>query len=751
MDGRKKLFIYGFILTNVLFFFSGCAKEETNTFSNINDLISAIESDSPQNENTLAKIDSLFILSENNNYSVGKATAFYLLGNYYYSQKDYEKSMSFCDSSIKISLASNEFPLLIKNYDRLAKIYNRLNNRDSSVSYFIKTAEISKIINDSTEIGKAYNNAGYIYWQGNQYDSAIVYFEKALEIREKLNNTDHLSSTLNNIGTVYYQWQIFDRALEYYFKSLEVKRKTGGYQNISQVLTNIGIVYKETNEINRALEYYNESLNYAKLEKNAEAIGYVYNSLGSAYIRINTDSSSFYFEKALETYKNLNYSGGIIISLKGIGENYIEFSKYDEAKKIFNQILEIAETNNYPLRIAEANIYLGNINLAQNNINEAKNNFKIAIKISEKQNLKNFLRDAYKQIAEAYERSGEYLLAYKYFSEFDKIRDQITNEETERNINELKSRFEFEKFLRTIESEQFKAKQQQDYLIAAFIFIIFGAVLLLIVIRSNYKRGKLNEMLQHHNKLIEKQSSELKGVNEELKALNLSKDKLFSIIAHDLRNPFFALINYSTFLKEDYSTLTEEEKTEYIENIYRTTASTYELLENLLNLSASRTGKISFKQENIKVKQIFDKIIDLYENSIKSKNLIINNSIVDEDTIFSDYKMSEIIFRNIINNAIKYSNKNGIIDISLSTQNENVVVVIKDNGIGMDEETKKNLFNEINIISQNGTSGEKGTGLGLSLSKEFIDKIGGTISVESSPDKGTSFYIFFPENKFVYN
>lgn len=744
MDGPKIFLVKIFLLLTVLFLYAGCQKETEKTLGSIDSLILQLESKSTTEDNYLEVVDSLFLLSEQENSHNGKAAALHFLANYYYSKNDYRQTLALCDSSNEIAITHRNFPILIKNYDRIAKTYNRLRERDSSIIYFLKTAEISQIAKDSTELGKAYNNTGFIFWQGSKFDSAIHYFEKALEIRKKLNNKEFLSSTLNNMGTVYYQWQIFDRALEYYFQSLEIKKEIEDNFNVPLVLTNIGIVYKETNQPDKAIEYYKESIEYAKKYENIEGLGYAYNSIGSVYLSINVDSSIYYFNKSLETYKSINQPGGIIISLKGLGENYIKLNMLKEARETFNEILTIAETENIPLRIAEASIYLGDINLRENKVDIAKTNFLKAIEIGESHNIRVYLRDAYKKIAEVYEKTGDHSLAYSMFTKYDVLRNEIDNEETERNINELKSRFEFERFQREIDTERFKTHRQRDYLIAAGIFLFFACLLLIFVLRSNHKRGKLNKILHAHNSLIEKQSIELKDKNEELHALNLSKDKLFSIIAHDLRNPFFALINYSTFLKEDYSSLTEEEKEEYITNIYHTTASTYELLENLLNLSASRTGKITYKPIEVKIKTIVEKIIDLYEHPIKTKKLTVNNYINDENSIYADHKMVEIIFRNIINNAIKYSENGGQIDVSFDNKNGNATFIIKDNGIGMDEETRKNLFNEINITSQKGTRGEKGTGLGLSLCKEFVERNKGNIEVESSPGKGSSFYITLP-------
>lgn len=740
---RFKVIIFS-CLSIVLLFVFGCENQPNDEITKIDQLINEIELESTNSPLIEVKIDSLFNLIRKEKNDEALAKAYSLRGTYYYTNKDYNKAYTDYHTAINLSMKEKNYEQLGKDYDNLAKTYNRLKDRDSSVIFFKKSAEIRTKINDSTGVAAAYHNAGFIFWQESKFDSAIFYFEKALEIREKLPDRENLASTLNNIGTVYYQWSIYDKALEYYVPALNLNKELNRIGNVSLILTNIGIVYKETAQIEKAIEYYNESIVYAKAAEDLEATGYAYNSLGAAFLEINEDSCVYYFTKSLEVYKQINSIGGVIISLKGLGENYLRKNNLKDARKYFEEILQIATEENIPLRVAEANKYLGIISKRENDFLKAKNHFEKCIEVSKTINVKSFIRDAYKDLSEVYESLGNTNQALNALKEFDKYKSEIDNEDVQRRLDNLKSKFEFEKYRRLLDMQQYENQRQKFFLHATLTGLFFLAVTAFVLYYLNNKRKKANILLQEKNNLIEGQSIELETKNNELTELNKAKDRLFSIIAHDLKNPFFAIISLSDILKEDYYQMSDQQRIEYISHIRESSGMTYELLENLLNLSASRTGKIHFKPAVIKITNIIKSIESLYANQLKKKEILFINEVNSDQIVFADRHMIEVVFRNLINNAIKYTSIKGMIKISSEKINHSLRITVKDNGVGMDEVTRESIFSLSTLQSQLGTQGERGTGLGLGLCKEFVEKNNGSIEVKSEPNKGSSFIITLP-------
>ncbi len=235
-----------------------------------------------------------------------------------------------------------------------------------------------------------------------------------------------------------------------------------------------------------------------------------------------------------------------------------------------------------------------------------------------------------------------------------------------------------------------------------------------------------------------------KKAEQLLKESNAAKDKIFSIIAHDLRSPFNSILGFSELLIENTQDFEVAEIKKYLGIINSSAKSTLVLLDNLLNWARSQTGKVDFIPEEIGLASIIQEIIELSNLSVKSKNISLNYSSLDEIEVYADENMLMVILRNLISNAIKFTNPNGKIDIT-ALQNDNFIeIAVSDNGVGMKEETRKKLFDISANITTRGTANEKGSGLGLILCKEFVAKHGGKIWVESEVGKGSTFYFTLP-------
>jgi signal transduction histidine kinase len=269
--------------------------------------------------------------------------------------------------------------------------------------------------------------------------------------------------------------------------------------------------------------------------------------------------------------------------------------------------------------------------------------------------------------------------------------------------------------------------------------------------RQTDELGKSNKLLEEKQLKIEKQTEELLtqqevlvNLNNELNELNTSKDKFFSIIAHDLKNPFTTLIGYSSLLKEDIELGDLRKIEESVDFINTSAVQTLRLLENLLEWANSQRGKISFMPESIKLSRLLREEIFIVDDMAKGKNIELKSYIPDTLTIVADKNMIRTIFRNLITNAVKFTHKNGKVEVNAIINDNQLEVAVSDNGIGMTNETAAKLFRIDANLSTRGTENEKGTGLGLFLCKEFIEKHYGTIWVESEIGKGSTFKFIIP-------
>ncbi len=268
----------------------------------------------------------------------------------------------------------------------------------------------------------------------------------------------------------------------------------------------------------------------------------------------------------------------------------------------------------------------------------------------------------------------------------------------------------------------------------------------LLLEKSNHKfRERTIELfgriidLKKAKKTIVQQKEEIENHREQLKTLNASKDKFFSIIAHDLRNPIAGFLNLTEVLTNNFDVFSEKESKEFIGAMNQASKQLYNLLENLLQWSRSQTGNITYEPKFVSVRKMVDNTIDELMINIENKSIKININIDEKTLVFVDENMITTVIRNLISNAIKFTHPEGLISIRCVKKDEHVELSVIDNGVGIKKEDQKKLFRIDQHLTTQGTSEERGTGLGLILCKEFIEKNNGEIWVESELNKGSAF------------
>lgn len=249
------------------------------------------------------------------------------------------------------------------------------------------------------------------------------------------------------------------------------------------------------------------------------------------------------------------------------------------------------------------------------------------------------------------------------------------------------------------------------------------------------------------NEKIEKQQKELEASEKQLRELNAAKDKFFSIIGHDLKNPLNTLLGFSTLLSDNYKYLDDEKKLEYIGYIRNSSEQGLQLLINLLDWARSQTNKIEISPSNINPAELTDNVFALLDAFAARKQITLINEIPANMTANADKEMINTVLRNLVSNAIKYTPINGSVNIKAVNEEDEIKITVTDTGVGMDSEKLQKLFRLDQNLSTPGTEKEKGTGLGLILCKEFIEKNHGKIWAESSPGQGSSFIFTLPASK----
>lgn len=277
-----------------------------------------------------------------------------------------------------------------------------------------------------------------------------------------------------------------------------------------------------------------------------------------------------------------------------------------------------------------------------------------------------------------------------------------------------------------------------------FVFLIIIIIIGIIAAIFKFRMAAIHNKKIELEKLVKERTEKLEKSQIELTAANDSKDKLFSIIAHDMKNPFNSLLGFSEMLSEDFEELSDQEKKDAIAGIADASKEAFSLLENLLDWSRLQMDRIEFHKETFEINSLIQQNVNLLKIALNNKNIKVKLNLDENSEIYADKNMINTVIRNLLTNAIKFSNEGGEIQILTEARENQLIAEVRDFGIGMNDNTINNLLTHSQIKSTLGTSGEKGTGLGIILCKEFIERNNGEFKIESKPGAGSKFSFSLP-------
>ena len=569
----------------------------------------------------------------------------------------------------------------------LGVIYGNLGKLDSAYYYYNEAIQVAMAIDDSIEIAYSYNNLGDYYFKNALFSIALEYIFNAYDIFEKKGDKRGMAYTLNDIGEVYLKQKDYDKALEYFLRSGKLRLSRNDDRGYAKSLINQAATYVQLGKLNEAMEIYNEAFKYSERAGYIKGKSWVMAGIGNVYAKRKD------FDKALE-----NRFAALEIDLT-IGNKYGEIINYNQ---------------------------IGSIYIQKGLKNKAEEYLQKAIFESKKTGHRDQLMISYDLLRNLALSYGDYKNAYDYFENFEAIEDSIFSQESSNKIADLQTAFLTERKIR--ENDLLKKdiefeKQTRNYLILISL-LVTGAVLLFI---SKFR-------------LERKSNRELNDANQQLSELNAQKDKIFSIIGHDLKNPAGAIQNFLQFLHFDYDKITENEKKELIKSGYESSKRLTDQLVDLLEWGKVNRGIIDVNIGTIKLDEVIDEIVQLLSPLAKKKNIKIHVENCNTEVEF-DRNMLSTSIRNLLNNSIKFTPQGGAIFIKHSLKDGSDFITIEDNGIGIEPDDLNNLFKIDKSTSRLGTDNETGTGLGLPITKEFVEKCGDEIFAKSNPGKGSTFTI----------
>ncbi|TPV34133.1 tetratricopeptide repeat protein [Paucihalobacter ruber] len=626
-----------------------------------------------------------------------------------YKAEDYKKALLYIDQTQQLASKINYTKGNAEaNYYR-ALIYSDKNDYFNALDNYNKSRNFYTQLNDTLGIAKVSNSIGLIEIKRGNYSTGLKNSLSAIAIFEKRNLRDELSKAYSNLAEAYHLTNQIEKALEFNQKALKVRTQLGDSTGMKLSTKNIALLYSKRKEHRKAIEFYEQTLSLLNPKTDQDLRGEILPRIGYEYLQFREyDKATNYLLEGLEYNRETKNQEGILISLNAIGNLNIEQNKLKLAEIQLAEALTIAEQTN--------------------NKNELLKNYRLQIALD---STRGFYQNAFN-----WQR--------KYFNLKETLtaeRQPQTFEETENSTAEsiLDSSITNETDHITSKSEIDKKYEIATYLLGIGLLI---ALISLFVTGTQYNKAKQaqiglaakNKQLTEHNAVILEQTQHLEEINK-------VKDRLFSIVSHDLKDSISSIKGFLDLLKED--SITKEEFNELIPELSENANNASLLLYNLLNWSKSQMQNLEPKPELFNIQEVFQTKISLIEQKAEQKRL----AVIDEsqrDHVYADRSMIEIVIQNLLTNAVKFSRVGDVITVSSQDFGDKVRLSVEDTGVGISKENMDKLFKN-DAFTTIGTKNEKGTGLGLTICKELVELNNGKIWVESTPNVGSKFFVELPK------
>ncbi|MDX9882015.1 MAG: tetratricopeptide repeat-containing sensor histidine kinase [Prolixibacteraceae bacterium] len=623
------------------------------------------------------------------------------LGSAFTMMGDFEKGKSYIDEGLRIAKKINHAEHICTGLNALAVYHMNTGDYNKAISLFYECAAHAKTASLEKQEAMVRFNIGAILTNMGKWAKGLKEFKYALEYFQKAGAEQFISRTMMNIAVNYSSWGDYEMALSYYRKSLDHLKRVGDMSGEASALNNMGEIYKDTGNYEKALEYYQESLDIAlkmksKLHEAVPLIG-----KGEVYwLMKDDDRSEQYSKKALEIFQSMQMTEGIARSYHILGEVALARNKIEEASGFAFKSKELADGSG--IKDLQAKVLL--------------------------------------LISKIYEKDGKTAQAFKYFKEYSTVNDSLFNEKHSEQLTQFRSELELQDKESQIEILQkdnqikdYELKKQRHRVLMLLFFMLLLSVGLVTIFSLNRMKKKVNALLLEKNSKILEQ-------HEELIKLNETKDMFLTIIGHDLRNPIGAFKDTLDQLADYPDMFPEDVRRELIGELRKEAESTYFLLDNMLIWAKNQKNCIQFKPEPLRISELIENNILLNKRFAENKNIKIGYQPEGNYIVLADQNMVSLILRNLFSNAIKFTRPGGEVNIMLQLADDNFVEIsVADNGVGIPDELKDQLFNKHRHTSTYGTNYEKGSGLGLMLCSSFVEQNGGDISVESVVGEGSTF------------
>ena len=677
-------------------------------------------------------------------------------------------------------------------------LYQREQAYEKANAAYDSACVLYKLIQNRGEEAKVLRNQGTVLHLLKQNGKAFSNFTEAGNIFLSIGDSAEYIRTLIQTGTAYRVDRKYTEAHRAFLDALRICLNSKFAGETVEAYNNLGLLFNETGNYPAASEAHKKAVARAREMKDRNRLRYALNLLGNDYFAGHSIApADTAYNEVLLLAKENNDKKEIAVAAKNLARVRSSEGKYTEAVDLLKQSLSLCQEANNHTGTLQARNELGNVYLQMKNETAALENCMLGIQqarewkdtyylalfsrkaadilveegnpgnaksmldeslsIGIETNNPEIVKYAFLSLSGYYKAMGNPTAALAFFKKYSDLKDSIDNRKQVEQLAMDQLNFDLdqkntqishiEQQMQLLENE--RKLRELSYRQAKLLrnFAVLTALFLLLVVFLLYNRYKLKrnkeKQLEVHLEKIAEINSKLTRSEQDLKELNASKDRFFSIIAHDIKNPLTGLMGFSDHILKNYEKMSPEELLDVAGIMHTASHNLYSLLENLLTWSRLQTGRISFQAEVASLNDILQQSVSLQKANASEKNisLLCEN---EDLRILADRNMISLVVRNLVSNALKFTRAGGTVQVQTGKSGEFAWVKVKDTGVGIPEEDLGKLFRVDSYFTSRGTGKEEGTGLGLLLCKECVEKNGGNISVESEPGKGSTFSFSVP-------
>ncbi|PIB27925.1 tetratricopeptide repeat-containing sensor histidine kinase [Maribacter sp. 4G9] len=590
--------------------------------------------------------------------------------------------------------------------------------------------ELSKEINYERGILYAtYNLASHELYQGNSI--------KSLEINATITNHPNLTKypdlgikIYNDIAQAHFIQSAHPKAFENFLMANYLAEKTQNNTELVRINNNLGTMFLLLGDFDESMFYYDTARQFIDQETPNHIHGIILSNLGYLNMRKNDlEKAKEYLRQGLELARKTNFSTIIAFNYLTMGEVYVLGKEYHTALEFYGKAEKEYQSNGDKKGISDLYFGLATVHFSLGNYQVSKEFVLKSMDFYKSFKLRTGLEKCSRLLYKIAKYEGDFDSSLKYLESAEAYSDSISREQNKTNIAMLKAKLTFEEERNKLEEKNLATiNKQKKYIGWSLASLVLAIIIIFLIQKSSKKRKKLNTILAENQ--------------QQLHQTNRTKDKLFSIVGHDLRGPIISLKGLLDIsLNEENG---ESQFKKFGPKLQKDLEHIHFTLDNLLNWGQTQMKGSRMEPMNVFIKKEIDQITQLFNDNLKSKNITLSNSLNKDLCVLMDLNHFKIVFRNLISNAIKFTHEGGKITIEGEIFEDHLIIQVKDSGVGISPGDIKKIWDYKEHLSTFGTNAEKGTGLGLMLCKEMVEKNKGTIKVESVIDEGTTFHITLP-------